>query len=86
MRCCRCLPSQLLYHGYDFVFMANGWTPGMRILSMRIIRLDTGGEPGFARSLGRALFVAAIYLGLYVTAVAVRGGRLVVRAGDGDTA
>ena len=66
------LPSQLLYHGYDCVFMANGWTPGMRWMRLRIVRLDNGQIPGFARAFRRATFVAGVYLLLYVTALIVR--------------
>jgi uncharacterized RDD family membrane protein YckC len=66
------LPSQLLYHGYDFLFMANGWTPGMRWMRLRIVRVDNGQPPGYARSFRRATFVAGVYLFLYATALIVR--------------
>jgi len=75
------LPSQLLYHGYDFLFMANGWTPGMRWMRLRIVRADNGGAPGFARSFRRATFVAAVYLFLYLTALVVRDAGEAVTTG-----
>ena len=66
------LPSQLLYHGYDFLFMANGRTPGMRWMRLRIVAAENGQPPGFARSFRRATFVAGVYLFLYVSALMVR--------------
>lgn len=45
--------GQLLSRGYDWIFMARGWTPGTRLLGMRIVRAEDGGEPGPARALVR---------------------------------
>lgn len=59
------IPAQLLSHGYDWLFWMHGWTPGSRLLGMRIVRLD-GGAPGARGGLVRAVvaFFSDFFFGL----------------------
>ena len=49
------IAGQLLNRGYDWIFFTRGWTPGSRLLGMRIVRVENLGEPGPGRALVRVL-------------------------------
>ncbi|MSQ42417.1 MAG: RDD family protein [Dehalococcoidia bacterium] len=49
------IAGQLLSRGYDWIFFTRGWTPGLRLLGMRIVRAESGEEPGQTRALVRVL-------------------------------
>lgn len=60
------LPAQVMTLGYNWLFFAQGWTPGSRILGMRIVRLDgTAPGPWFAivRVAGVVLSEFALFFG-----------------------
>lgn len=46
------LPRAVLSLGYDWMFWTEGWTPGARLVGIRIVRAD-GAPPGPARAAGR---------------------------------
>ena len=74
------VPALLFQQGYDFLFMATGATPGMRIMRIRVVRLESGADPGFRRSLFRAGFVGLVYVLIVIVATFVQ------RAGENITA
>ena len=41
--------------GFDWICFSAGWSPGMRLLRIRIVRADNGREPGVRRGLVRTL-------------------------------
>jgi uncharacterized RDD family membrane protein YckC len=42
------LPQFFLGYGYDWIFWAQGWTPGGRLLRLRVVAAD-GHPPGLGR-------------------------------------
>ncbi|MEX1022376.1 MAG: RDD family protein [Dehalococcoidia bacterium] len=60
------LPRLMLSAGYDWIFWAQGWTPGALVLRIRIVRAD-GAPPGHGRAAMRvavsALSSAAFFIG-----------------------
>lgn len=46
--------AQILTRGWDLIFFAQGWTPGSRLMRMRIVRLADGGVPGARWGMVRA--------------------------------
>ena len=60
------LPAQILARGWDVIFFTQGWTPGSRLLRMRIVRLD-GTAPGLRwgvmRAAGAVLSETPLWLG-----------------------
>ncbi len=46
--------AQILTRGWDLIFFAQGWTPGCRLMRMRIVRLADGGVPGARWGMVRA--------------------------------
>jgi uncharacterized RDD family membrane protein YckC len=60
------LPAQVLTLGYNWLFFMQGWTPGSRMLGMRIVRLDgTAPGPWFAlvRVAGVVISEFALFFG-----------------------
>lgn len=49
------IAGQLLSRGYEWIFTTRGWTPGSRLLGMRIVRVEDGAEPGPPRALLRVV-------------------------------
>ncbi|MBM4409916.1 MAG: RDD family protein [Chloroflexi bacterium] len=51
--------AQILTRGWDMIFFSQGWTPGSRLVRVRIIRLVDGGVPGarwgFVRAAGAVI-------------------------------
>ncbi|TAJ16835.1 MAG: RDD family protein [Dehalococcoidia bacterium] len=58
--------GQILSRGWDVIFFTQGWTPGARMLGVRIVRLD-GSVPGLryglVRAAGAALSETALWIG-----------------------
>lgn len=58
--------GQILSRGWDVIFFTQGWTPGARLLGIRIVRLD-GNAPGLrwgvVRAAGGALSETALWIG-----------------------
>lgn len=60
------LTGQLVSRGYDWLFWSHGWTPGARILGMRIVLEDgrpPGYGPGFIRTMGAVPSEVALAIG-----------------------
>lgn len=60
------LSVQALNRGYDWIFWAQGWTPGARLLRMRIVTeegLPPGWGPAFRRVMGSILSELALMVG-----------------------
>ena len=60
------LPAQILARGWDVIFFTQGWTPGSRLLRMRIVRLDgtaPGPRWGIVRAAGAVLSETPLWLG-----------------------
>ncbi|TAK73576.1 MAG: RDD family protein [Dehalococcoidia bacterium] len=59
--------AQIWGRGYDAIFFAQGWTPGSRLMRMRIVRLQDGGAPGMRwgtmRAAGSVISETVLLLG-----------------------
>jgi uncharacterized RDD family membrane protein YckC len=56
---------EMVRRGYDFIFWTQGWTPGARVLGMRIVTAD-GSPPGAARAARRVLGAMLSELGFFL--------------------
>ena len=59
--------GQIFSRGWDLIFFPRGWTPGSRLMGMRIVRLADGGPPGLRwgvmRAAGAVLSETVFFLG-----------------------
>ncbi|MPZ98467.1 MAG: hypothetical protein GEU80_03855 [Dehalococcoidia bacterium] len=59
---------QLFGFGYDWVFSALGWSPGKRVVGLRIVTADgqaPGASRGFARAIGALVSELAFLIGYF---------------------
>lgn len=46
--------AQILTRGWEVIFFTQGWTPGSRLMGIRIVRVEDGAAPGVRRGVLRA--------------------------------